>query len=559
MTKQVQSESSSLRRGTAIVGALTLLSRLLGFVREVLIARLFGASSLADTFFVAFRIPNLLRSIFAEGALTSAFVPVFAEQLKHSQTKAAQAFCSIATLLLIITSSLTVVGIYFAPQIVTLIAPGFTATPERFNNCVVLTQIMLPYIIFVSFIALVNGTLNSVKIFGISAFAQVVMNITLIIGAFSAGYFEAYQASRVLAWSVLVGGFVQVISQLSALKRAGFPILFITNPISKSSLQVCNLILPAILGSTVYQLTIFINTQIASDLQPGSVSWLSYADRLVQLPIGVFTIALSSVLLPTLSKSLVDKDEQSFNVNLINALRYTTLVIIPMSVILMIFSEYFVSLIFQRGAFDQLDTQQTAAIVVAYSFGLFPVSAHSLMIRAIQAKKDTLTPALIGIVTLLITLILSLLFIGTPYSTKQELQTASFSVIHLRNILFSFLNNTLPEHWYNYVSNISLGAVGLALASSLAMIISMLICMFLLKKRHPGLKWAAFIRSICEVMIATLIAWGSSIYISNPVISFVIFNSALLFSLFIMGNKEFKETFELIRRYYLRVIRKHTN
>jgi putative peptidoglycan lipid II flippase len=559
MTKQVQNESSTLRRGTAIVGSLTLLSRLLGFIREVLIARLFGASSLADTFFVAFRIPNLLRSIFAEGALTSAFVPVFAEQLKHGQNQAKDAFCSIATLLLIITSILTVIGIYFASQIVTLIAPGFVSTPERFNNCVLLTQIMLPYIIFVSFIALVNGTLNSVKIFGISAFAQVVMNITLIIGAFTAGYFEAYQASCVLAWSVIVGGFVQVVSQLPALKRAGFPIFFIANPISKSSIEVCNLILPAILGATVYQLTIFINTQIASDLEPGSVSWLSYADRLVQLPIGVFTIALSSVLLPTLSKSLVDKDEKSFSENLINALRYTSLVIIPMSVMLMIFSKFFVAIIFQRGAFDQLDTQQTASIVAAYSFGLFAVSAHSLMIRAIQAKKDTVTPALIGIVTLVITLILSLIFIGKPYSHNQEVQTAAFSVTHLRESLLQFFQTFLPNTWNTYISNIELGAVGLALASSIAMIISMLICMLIIKKRHPLLKWTGFIRSICEVSVATLLAWSSTLFILNPVFSFVIFNVILLLLLFLMGNKEFKETFDLIRRYYLRVIRKHSN
>ncbi len=548
------SSSGSLKRGTAIVGSITLISRLLGFVREVFIATLFGASSIADTFFVAFRIPNLLRSIFAEGALTSAYVPTFTEKLKQGDSQAKEAFCSIASLLLLVTSLLTVIGIIYAENIVALIAPGFQSGQERFELCVKLTRIMLPYIICVSLVSLINGTLNSVKIFGISAFAQVVMNIVLIIGAYVAMYFNQQTASIVLAWSVIVGGITQVLSQLPSLKKVGFPVFFIRNPFTKSSLEICILIIPAIFGAAIYQLTVFINTQIASELEPGSVSWLSYADRLVQLPIGVFTIALSSVLLPTLSKSLVDNNQESFNKNLIDALRFTSFIIIPVSAVLILYGDILVKLIYQRGAFDSYATIQTSLVVAAYSFGLFAISAHSLLIRAIQAKKDTFTPTIIGVFTLFFTLFLSLIFIGTPNNTISDIKISDYSILNLQKIILPYVRRI---EFFNEIINLNLGAVGLALSSSIAMLLSMTISMKVLSSRYPTLKWIEFLKTSLQVVIAVLVV-SITLDASVPRIFGLFLFGPILFGLLLaIKNKEAQETYLIIRRYLLRVVSKY--
>jgi len=292
------SVSHSMFRGTAVVSSLTFISRILGFIREILVARLFGASLLADALFVAFRIPNLLRSVFAEGALTAAFVPVFASELAKGKSEAREAMRSITALLLLSTAIVSILGIIFADKIVSAIAPGFEG--ERFELCVLLTRILMPYIMCVSIVALLNGALNSVHIFGISAFAQVIMNLALILGAIVAAYFESKSAAIVLAISALAGGVLQVVAQIPALRRSGFSLLPSYKVLSSSSKQVIHLMLPAILGAAIYQVSIFLSTQLASILETGSISWLSYADRLVQLPIGVFSIALSSVLIQTL-------------------------------------------------------------------------------------------------------------------------------------------------------------------------------------------------------------------------------------------------------------------
>ena len=326
--KEIQ---NSMVRGTGIVGSLTLVSRVLGFVRDMLVARLFGSGLYADTFFVAFRIPNLLRSLVAEGALTSAFVPVFASELKQGKEEAQSAFSSVMGLLLLTTALLSVVGIYLASTIVAFFAPGFGVGTEKFELCVLLTQVMLPYIMFVSVIALLNGALNSVKIFGSSALAQVVMNVVLILGAWAAMYLESRAGVIALAVSVMVGGAAHLVAQVPALSRSGFslaPSLHVFTPVTR---QLLKLMLPAVVGATVYQLTIFLNTVMASLLREGSVSWLFYADRLTQLPIGIFSIALASVLLPTLSQAHVEKNRELFVKNLIDAVRYTSFFMIPLA------------------------------------------------------------------------------------------------------------------------------------------------------------------------------------------------------------------------------------
>jgi putative peptidoglycan lipid II flippase len=551
--------SSSLFRGTAIVASLTLLSRILGFFREVLVARLFGASLIADTYFVALRIPNMLRSIFAEGALTSAFIPVFAERIKEGDTSAHKAFCSIATSLILVTSLFSIVGIYFAEAVVSFVAPGFTSNPEQFALAVKLTQIMFPYIICVSLITLFNGALNSLHIFGISALAQVVMNLVLIIGAYLAAYYEKTEAAYFLSYSVVFGGVLQVLTQMPALKKAGFPLLFLGNPFSKSTISVCVLMIPAVLGANLYQLTIFISTQLASSLEAGSVAWLSFADRFVQLPVGVITIALSSVLLPTLARTASENNSKEFNKALIDSLRFTVFLMIPTAVGIICFAPYLVSLLLERGAFDAHAALNTAYVARAYAIGLIPISLHALLIRALQAKKDTLTPTLIGCVTLFTTLIFCLLLIG-PLPRYDEGQ---ISVGFLQACLYNFLNSIGGEPVVAATTLYQLGAIGLALGSSLSMLCTAIFSGLIVAKRNPTLHWSPLWIATLKTSICTAIAAlcslpvivRSLIPLSNThsfeILRIVLFSLILFLGLKVLNSSEFKETFEKIRRFPL--------
>jgi putative peptidoglycan lipid II flippase len=548
---------SSLLRGTAIVASLTLLSRALGFLREVLVARLFGASLIADTYFVGLRIPNMLRSIFAEGALTSAFIPVFADRLKEGDTVAHDSFRSIATALIIVTSAVTILGIWYAEAVVSLVAPGFTADPTQFALAVKLTQIMFPYIICVSLITLFNGALNSVQIFGISAWAQVTMNIVLIIGAYVAAYFQMIEAAYVLSYSVVIGGIIQVITQMPALKRAGFPLFFLGNPFSKSTTSVCLLMLPAILGAQLYQLTIFISTQLASSLEAGAVAWLSYADRLVQLPVGVITIALSTVLLPTLSRTAAQQNHSEFNKALIDSLRFTAFLMIPTTAGMLLFSPFLVSLFLERGAFDAYAAAGTASVARAYAIGLVPVSLHALLIRALQAKKDTLTPTLIGLATLVATLLFCLVLPGP----LPRYEASQLSVAALQGMLFQALSFIDVSFIVTSVTAFQLGAVGLALGSSIAMFITACISGYIVAKRNPLLSWAPLWRSISKsTLSAGLAACIASPQVAHyfiPSDNIFIFESAriVLFTFGcclcsrVLGTAEFLETFQKVKRF----------
>lgn len=532
-------------RGAGIVGALTLVSRVLGFVRDMMVARLFGSGLFADAFFVAFRIPNLLRSLVAEGALVSAFVPVFAKELNKGKAQAQSAFSSVTGLLLVATTILSLLGIFFASGIVSFFAPGFAPGSEKFALCVLLTRIMLPYIMCVSLIALLNGALNSVQIFGSSALAQVVMNAVLIAGAWVAAYLEARPAVIALSVSVLLGGIAQLVAQIPALRRSGFSLFPSRHILTDTTRQLLTLMLPAIVGATVYQLTVFLNTVMASLLPEGSVSWLFYADRLVQLPIGIFSIALASVLLPTLSHAHVQDDRNLFVSSLMNALRYTSFIIIPVSVGLFCLAEPLIRLLFEHGKFDSFSTTQTTRAVQAYAFGIWSMSCHSMVVRGFIAQHDTKTSTLVGVFSLLCTFILSLLFAGAFIP-----QTGNMSAF-----IISAQNALIPPSLA-----LHLGHAGLALASSVSSTAAFLILSVLLHRRLRGLSWSSFAVATGRSAFASAVMASALYYTPSP------FNSTL-FSLifytvlgsgvfvlvsFVLKSPELQETFALFRRLLLR-------
>jgi putative peptidoglycan lipid II flippase len=511
-------------RGTAVVGGITLLSRILGFVRDSLVARLFGSSPIADAFFVAFRIPNLLRSFVAEGAMTSAFVPVLTSELAKSKEAARAAMRSIVGILLLATCTLTALGILFAPQVIHLIAPGFGRDPEQFALCAELTQMMMPYVVFISLVALLGGALNAVGIFGTAAMAQVWMNLSLIAGALVAEHYEARTAAIVLAASVVLGGMVQIATQLPALKRSGLSLIpqrpFLTPPAK----QMLALMGPALVGATVYQLGMFLSTVFASVLEPGSVSWLFYADRLVQLPIGIFSIALASVLLPALSHARARGDDTAFQRELVQALRSTSFVIIPVSVGLYFFAAPLTALVFERGAFDAHATLMTAEAIKAYTFGIWAMSCHSMLMRAFIARKDTKTPVRIGILSLTCVVLASVLLMGAPYSGGAQESSWALAPLVAAQQAFASLGIIF-----------SLGHDGLAAASSIGSWVAFIAAAVLLSRRL-SLPWRDFWGGSLLVAVISLFAVGAASYATSTLNSWqqLLFGSSGAVALFLL-------------------------
>ena len=481
---------ANLARGTSVVASLTLISRVLGFFREILIARLFGAGISADAYFVAFRIPNLLRSVFAEGAFTSAFVPVFSSDLHGDRNKAMRTFQVALGFLLLSTGIVVLLGILFSEEIINAIAPGFSLQSDRHALASSLTSIMMPYICFVSVIALINGALNSVSIFGASALAQVIMNIVLIGGTVVAGYYSEKEAAYILAISVILGGVIQVVSQLPALKRAQFRLKPIMSFKNSSLPQILRLMVPALLGAAVYQISIFLSTQLASLLPIGSISWLSYADRVAQLPIGVFSIALSSVLLPTLSTAYAEKDSASFTENLLNALRYTSIIVIPMAAFIALNSESLAIILYQRGSFDRHSSHMTAYALTFFSLGLWQVSCHSLLVRAFNAQKDTKTPTIVGCMSLLLTFVFSILLMG-PISQNSDSTLAGFI--------------TQIQESLNLIGDFpAMGHAGLALASTLSFTCAFFLLLVLFRKSYGSINFGKFVKSTAYALVCSI-------------------------------------------------------
>ncbi|MFN4894372.1 MAG: murein biosynthesis integral membrane protein MurJ [Pseudomonadota bacterium] len=533
-----------LLRGTAIVSILTLLSRFLGFIRDLLVAQLLGASIFADAFFVAFRIPNLLRSFVAEGALTAAFSPVFSSALTSGVQAARETMRRVLGFLIVITSLLVLAMIIYAPTIVGVIAPGFQKEVGKFELCVQLTRIMAPYIACISVIAMINAALNALNIFGTSAWAQVIMNIVLIFGAVCAMPFDMPSAVTIISVSVLLGGIVQVASQLPACQRSGLSLLPSRRIFSKDVGEIVRLMIPATLGASVYQITIFLGTILASLLPSGSVSWLFYADRVAQFPIGIFSVALASVLLPALSNASAQSDQSGFSRNISNSLRFTSFFVIPMACGIWVLALPITQLLFERGAFDTTSSQRTAHALQALCFGLWSASCHSMLVRAFIARRDTLTPSLIGIAALIVNLCSSLILMGRVLPSYEG-DRITMGLASLQGFLYQLIPLSIP-----------LGHVGLALASSISAAVSLILVIFLFCRRIGGFPWLPFSLATARALVASLAMIGVIRAVShlwtNPlsacVMGSLIGISTFLLTSYLLHSVELRDTFAAINR-----------
>jgi putative peptidoglycan lipid II flippase len=406
------SERKGILKAAGVLGSATVFSRIMGMVRDMVVARLFGAGLATDAFFAAFQIPNMLRRFFAEGALTAAFVPTFSETLVQEGEERARELANLCfTLLTIVVAFITLLGIIFSPAIVGLMFPGFSVLPGKFELTVLLNRVMFPYLFFISLVALCMGILNTVRHFLTPAISTVFLNIAMILAALFLRPFFQYPITA-LAVGVLIGGLIQLLLQLPVLWSKGFPIrprFGFNDPKLK---KIALLMVPATLGVGVYYLNITVGNILASLLPQGSVSYLYYAQRLFEFPQGVFTVSVAQAVLPTMSRQAAEGSLSAMKDSLNYGVRLTLFVTIPALVGLMVCAEPLMTLLFMGGQFDHAMALQSARALIYYSFGLSFVALVRVLAPAFYALKDTRTPVLTAFIAFLLNLGFSLWLMG---------------------------------------------------------------------------------------------------------------------------------------------------
>lgn len=401
----------NLLKALATVSSMTLISRILGFVRDTVIARIFGAGLFADAFFVAFRIPNLLRRLFAEGAFSQAFVPILAEFKNQRGREATKLLVDhVSGMLALALFVATVLGVVAAPIIVYISAPGFSATPDKFAVTVDLLRITFPYILFISLVSLAGGILNTWSKFSVPALTPVLLNLSFIACAlWLAPHVDP--PVKALAWAVFIGGVLQLAFQIPHLARLGLLPRFRLNFGDEGVWRVLKLMGPAVFGVSIGQLSLLINTIFASFLVTGSVSWLYYADRLMEFPAGMLGVALGTILLPSLSKHYVDQSGEEYSKLLDWGLRLTLLLALPAAAALALLAVPLIATLFYYGAFTPNDVWMTRRALVAYSVGLLGMIFVKVLAPGFYARQNIKTPVIIAIVTLAATQLMNLIFI----------------------------------------------------------------------------------------------------------------------------------------------------
>ncbi len=437
-------EKQGLMRSAGAMSAITLLSRILGYFRDNLQATLLGAANSSDAFVIAFRIPNLLRRLVGEGALTSAFVPIFSRCLKDGDPVRLWRFANrMFYTLLIVLTVLTILGIVFSPQLVKVLAYGFRVSPDKVDLTIQLNRLMFPYIFFISLAALASGILNSLDSFALPAFTPVLLNLAIIAAAllFSRNFSNPAFA---LACGVLAGGFLQLLVQIPSLIRKGMnfrPEVSFTDPKVR---QVGRLMLPRVFGAGITQINLIVDSQFASSLAAGSVSHLYYAGRVTELTLGIFAISLSTVILPALSRLAAEGKGEEVRATLRNALQLVSFVCLPAAVGLIILRVPIISILFERGRFDAEATRLTAHVLGYYAVGLLPFAAVNILAAAFYAHHDTRTPVKIGALTFFVHLGLNFWLRGPLLAGGIALSTSVSAILDMALLFYLFAKHRGP-------------------------------------------------------------------------------------------------------------------
>lgn len=397
-----------LFRSTSLVSAMTLLSRILGLVRDVVLARYFGASLVMDAFLVANRIPNMLRRFFAEGAFSQGFIPVMSRyRERHGHDEARDFVDAVAGTFGIVLFVVTLIGVIAAPVLVLIVAPGFVGDGGDFDLATLMLRFTFPYLFFVSLTAFAGGILNTYGRFAVPAFTPVILNVVLIAAAVGVSP-HLERPGMALAYAVFVAGVIQLGFQVPFLKRIGTLPRPRWKPAHDGVRRAVRLMIPAIFGSSVAQINVLLGGIIASMLGVGSISYLYYSDRLMEFPLGLFGIALATVTLPYLSRLWANNDRDDFSRTVDWSLRLAMLVSVPAAIGLYLLAEPLIATIFFRGEFDANDVHMTALALRAYAIGLVGFSAVKILAPAFFAREDTRTPVRIALIALAVNLVLSI-------------------------------------------------------------------------------------------------------------------------------------------------------
>ncbi|KQC11277.1 MAG: hypothetical protein APR62_10285 [Smithella sp. SDB] len=462
MKKSNYSENSKVAKTAGIVGAATMVSRIFGLLRDTVIAAFFGANWMTDAFWVAFRIPNMFRRLLGEGALTISFVPVFTEYLqKKTKEEALELAYSAFTFLSIILVAISILGIILSPLLVGLIAPGFISEPQKFSLAVFLNRLMFPYIIFISLVALCMGVLNSFRHFTAPAISPVMLNIAMITSAFVLRTFFA-EPIVALALGVLIGGILQLAMQWPFLLKFGVRLKFRLNLRHPGIKQISLLMIPAILGAGVTTINVFVGTILASLLPGGSVTYLFYADRIMELPLGIFAIAIGTAALPSFSKHVVAGNMNELKSGISFSLRLMLFLTIPAMVALMMLNLPIISVLFQRRAFDIQASIYTAQALFCYALGLWAFSVLRVFVSSFYSLQDSKWPLKAAIIAMIVNV------------------TASVTLMH------------------------PLKHNGIALAGSIAACVNVFTLAYVLKKKIGAFLDQAFFISIFKIIVSAI-------------------------------------------------------
>ncbi len=399
----------ALFRTTTLVSGMTLMSRILGLVRDIVLARFFGASLVMDAFLVANRIPNMLRRFFAEGAFSQGFIPVMARyRERHEHAMAREFVDSVAGTFGIVLFAVTAVGVVAAPLLIVIVAPGFIGEGGDFDLAALMLRFTFPYLLFVSLTAFAGGILNTYGRFGVPAFTPVILNVVLIAAAIWWSP-RLQQPGMALAYAVFIAGLLQLLFQLPFLARLRVLPRPRWAPRHEGVRRALRLMLPAIFGSSVAQINVLLGGIIASLLGVGSISFLYYSDRLMEFPLGLFGIALATVTLPYLSRLWANNERETFSRTLDWSMQLALLIATPAAIGLFVLALPLVATIFYRGEFDANDVEMTALALRAYAFGLVGFSFVKILAPAFFAREDTKTPVRIALVALSVNFVLSVL------------------------------------------------------------------------------------------------------------------------------------------------------
>jgi putative peptidoglycan lipid II flippase len=483
------------------VGGFTLLSRITGFARDVMLAAVLGAGPVADAFFVALRLPNHFRAIFAEGAFNAAFVPAYARIREQGGAEKARLFADqIFTMLFAVQVLLLVVALIFMPQVVSLLAPGFNDDPKRYALAVELTRITFPYLLLITLVTLYGGILNAIHRFAAAAAAPILLNLSMIVALALAAFFPT--AGHAAAWGVLAAGVLEALLLMGDARRAEVIAWFRRPTLDDDIRKFFRALGPATVGSAGVQLALFADTVIATFLATGAVSALYYADRLNQLPIGVIGIAVGTVLLPEMARRIAAGDDTGARHAQNRAIELTLLLSIPCLVAFLIVPDLIMRALFQRGAFTAGDASAAAATLAAYALGLFPFVLIRSLTATFFARGDTATPVKASLTAAAVNIAFKIALMGSLAQVGLALATAIGAWVNLLLILWL----AARENLIGWDARLRRSLIRLALAGCI-----LAVCLILAVRPAAGL-FAAMPAFRDEATLAVLAVGSAAIY-----------------------------------------------